>query len=68
MDLQTCLRYLEGVSLTETIVYLRSLLVDNPSPLLLRTMRRMLPAFSPHLQAAIREVLRDKEIPLANPS
>jgi hypothetical protein len=68
VDLQACLRHLEGVSRTETIVYLRSILVDKPSPLLLRTIRRMLPSFSPHLQAAIREVLREKETTGVNPS
>jgi hypothetical protein len=60
LDLQACLAALEGISLTETIVHLRDILTAEPSPLLLRTMRRMLPAFSPELQRVLRDLLREQ--------
>ncbi len=60
MDLQACLAALEQVSLTETLAFLRSILADNPPPMLLRTMRRILPAFSPKLQTAMLDILRKK--------
>jgi hypothetical protein len=60
LDLQACLATLERVSLTETIVFLRELLSANSSPMLLRTMRRMLPVFSPELHSALRDILREK--------
>ncbi len=60
VDLQTCLAALERVSLTETLSFLRSILADNPSPMLVRTIRRILPAFSPKMQAALLETLRNQ--------
>lgn len=60
LDLQACLTALERVSLTETTFYLREILAANPSAMLLRTARRMMPAFSPELQNALREFLREK--------
>jgi len=60
MELQACLAALEQVSPTETIVFLRGILNDSPTPMLLRTMRRILPGFSPELQSALREILRGK--------
>ena len=62
MDLQACLAALEQVSPTETIVFLRGILADNPAPTLLRTMRRILPGFSTGLQSALREILREKGV------
>jgi hypothetical protein len=60
LDLQACLAALEQVSLTETLAYLRNVLADNPPPLLLRMIRRILPAFSPELQTTLREILRER--------
>lgn len=60
LDLQACLAALERVSLTETTVFLRDILNDAPSAMLLRTMQRILPAFSPELQSTLRDILRDK--------
>ncbi|MBI4731616.1 MAG: hypothetical protein HY781_05730 [Chloroflexi bacterium] len=58
LELQACLVALERVSLTETTVFLRGLLSDHPPSMLLRTLRRVLPAFSPRLQTAMRDMLR----------
>ncbi len=60
LDLQACLAALERVSLTETTVFLREVLTSSPSPMLLRTMRRMLSGFSPELQSTLRELLREQ--------
>jgi hypothetical protein len=57
LELQACLSALEIVSLTETSMYLRDLLSHNPSQTLLRTLRRMLPAFSIELQTSLRDTL-----------
>lgn len=58
-DLLACVAALESVSLTETTAFLRAILLDHPSVVLLRTIRRILPGLSPPLQAALREMLRD---------
>ncbi|HEX7541366.1 MAG TPA: hypothetical protein VF352_04475, partial [Anaerolineales bacterium] len=58
MELQACLATLEQVSPTETLAFLREILGDNPSPLMLRTIRRILAGLSPELQAGLREMLR----------
>jgi DNA alkylation repair enzyme len=60
LELQACLAALERVSLTETTAFLRDLLTGPSSPALSRFLRRMLPAFSPQLQATLRELLRQK--------
>ncbi len=60
MDLQACLAALGRVSLTETLVFLREALAASPPPAMVRTLRRSLPAFSPDLQAGLRELLREK--------
>lgn len=60
LDLQACLVALERVSPKETAVYLRESLAGNPPAALLRTMRRMQPAFSPFLQNALRDSLRER--------
>jgi len=60
LDLQACLAALEQVSLTETLAFLRNILADNPPPMLLRTIRRILPAFSLELQTTLREILRER--------
>jgi len=58
IDLQACIAALERVSLTETLAFLREILHDQPSPVLLRTIRRILPGLSPELQSALKEILR----------
>jgi hypothetical protein len=61
LELQACLATLEQVSLTETLAFLRETTSDNPSPLMLRTLRRILSGLSPELQTGLRELLREKE-------
>jgi len=58
LELQSCLATLEQVSLTETRAFLFELIRDNPSPLMLRTIRRILGRLSSELQANLREMLR----------
>jgi hypothetical protein len=58
LELKACLITLEQVSPTETLSFIRELIRDNPSPLLLRTFRRILGGLSPHLQSAVREMLQ----------
>ena len=60
LDFQACLAALERVSLTETIAFLREIIQSDPKPLLLRIIRRVLPALSPELQTALREMLREQ--------
>ena len=60
LDFQACIAALERVSLTETLAFLRNILADRPAPMLQRTLRRILPALSPELQTALREMLREK--------
>jgi hypothetical protein len=59
LELQACLATLEGVSLTETTVFLREIVHSDPPALMLRTLRRILPGLSPELQAALRAMLRE---------
>lgn len=58
LELHACLATLEQVSLTETLAFLRELIRDDPAPLMLRTLRRILGGLSPELQAGLREMLR----------
>jgi len=60
VDLLVCLAALEKISLIETLAFLRSVLEGQPSPTLLRTVRRMLPALSPQLQTALLDILHQK--------
>jgi hypothetical protein len=60
MDLQACVAALEKVSLTETLAFLREIISDKPSLLMIRTIRRILPGLSAELQAALREILREQ--------
>ena len=62
LELQACLAALERVSTTETISFLRDILLANPRPMMLRIIRRILPALSEDLQAALRELLREQDI------
>ncbi len=61
LELQACLVTLEQVSSTETLAFLREITSTNPSPLMLRTFRRILPGLPPKLQSGLREVLRNQE-------
>jgi hypothetical protein len=58
LELQACFATLEQVSLTETLAFLREIISDNPSPLMVRTIRRILPGLSPEFQAGLRKMLR----------
>jgi hypothetical protein len=58
LDLQTCLVALSRVSITETLYFLREILGAKPSPMMLRTLRRILPALPEDLQSGLREALR----------
>jgi hypothetical protein len=60
MDFQACVAALERVSLIETVAFLREIIRDNPSLLMVRTIRRILPGLSPELQSALRDILRDQ--------
>jgi hypothetical protein len=58
LDLQACLATLERISLTETLAFLREIINDNPAPLMVRTLHRILPGLSPKMQASLRKMLR----------
>ncbi|MGA2488996.1 MAG: hypothetical protein ABSF99_02245 [Anaerolineales bacterium] len=60
LDLQACLTALERVSLIETIAFLRGIIWTNPTPMMLRIFRRILPNLSQDLQGALRETLREQ--------
>jgi hypothetical protein len=59
LEMQACLTALARVSLTETLFFLREVLGGKPPAMLLRTLRRMLPALSEDLAAGLREMLRE---------
>jgi hypothetical protein len=61
LELLACLATLEQVALTETLAYLRDIISDNPPPMMLRTLRRILGGLSPQLQAGLREMLRTQD-------
>lgn len=58
LELQAVIATLERISLTETLVYLRQVTLQQASPLMVRTMLRILPGLSPDLQAGLRKTLR----------
>jgi hypothetical protein len=58
LELQACFAALEKVSLTETLAFLREIIRDDSSPLMIRTFRRILGGLSPELQAGLKELLR----------
>jgi hypothetical protein len=60
LDFQACIAALERISLTETMAFLRNILAESPAPMFVRTVRRILPALSPELQTALRDMLREK--------
>jgi hypothetical protein len=60
LDLQACLGALENVSMTETMAFLRGIIRDNPKPMLLRIVRRILPTLSTELQEGLRNNLREQ--------
>jgi hypothetical protein len=43
------------------MAFLREITNDNPAPLTLRTLRRILAGLSPELQTGLRELLREKD-------
>ncbi len=59
VEVQTVICAIEIISLTETIFYLRDLLISNPPDTFIPIMRRMLPAFSSELQTGLRSTLRE---------
>jgi len=61
LELQACLTALGRASQTETLFFLREILADRPTPMLVRTLRRMLPALPAGLQAGLREAMRTGE-------
>jgi len=63
LELQACLAALARVSLTETLYFLREILEANPPAMLLRTLRRMLPALPPELQSGLKGMVRSVETP-----
>jgi len=59
LELQACLATLGQVSQTETLAYLREIIGEDPAPLMLRTLNRILPALSPDLRSGLQELLRN---------
>jgi hypothetical protein len=62
LDLQACLSALERVSLAETTAFLREIIGDSPTPMMLRLLQRILPHLSQELQESLRDTLRAKTI------
>jgi hypothetical protein len=60
LNLQACLAALGRVSLTETAAFLREIIDTNPTPMMLRILRRILPGLSPELGEALRNSLREQ--------
>ena len=58
LDLRACLRALESHSPTETLVFLREVILAKPDPQMIRILRRILPALSTKTQAELREALK----------
>ncbi len=63
LDLQVCLAALSRTSPTETLFFLREILSREPKPMMVRTMRRMLPSLPPDLQSDLLDLLRKPEQP-----
>jgi hypothetical protein len=61
-DLQVCLAALARVSMTETVVFMRAILQENPDAMMLRTLRRILPALPTELQSDLRDAFRTAEV------
>jgi hypothetical protein len=61
-DLQVCLAALARVSMTETVVFMRAILQENPDAMMLRTLRRILPALPTELQSDLRDAFRTVEV------
>jgi hypothetical protein len=60
IELQDCLAALGRVSLAETLYFLGEILRSSPNPMMVRTLRRILPGLPPDLQAGLRELLRSQ--------
>jgi hypothetical protein len=58
VELQGCLAALSRISLTETAYFLSEILADTPPPMMVRTLRRILPGLPADLQSKLREALR----------
>ena len=58
LELQACFSTLEQVSLTETLSFLREIIEEDPPPLMLRTLHRILAGLSPEMQLGMKEMLR----------
>jgi hypothetical protein len=67
IDLSACLVTLGRISPTETIHFLREILSSQPRPMMVRTLRRMLPDLPLALQNGLRDILRniDTRIPIS---
>ena len=61
LELKAVLASLENVSRTETLAFLRETISSNPTPLMKRTLHRILPGLSPELQNSLVGMLRDGE-------
>jgi hypothetical protein len=58
VDLQNCIKALEGISRKETMIFLRDILIHNKQTTLKRIMNRMLTSFSEELRSELRIYLR----------
>ena len=59
LELKALLAALEHVSLTETVAFLRDIINSNPSPIMIRTLQRIIPGLSPEIQSALKIMLRE---------
>jgi hypothetical protein len=60
LDFQACLQSLERLSPTEMVAFLREVIQEDPRPMMLRILRRILPALSQESQAALRKIFSEQ--------
>ena len=63
LTLQACLATLERVSRSETLAFLREVIGSSSTPLMLRTLQRILPGLSPEMRTSLRDLLRNGNTP-----
>ncbi|MEZ0396334.1 MAG: hypothetical protein ABWK53_07915 [Anaerolineales bacterium] len=58
VELQECLSILGRLSPTETVYFIKEILAGTPAPMMVRTLRRILPGLPSQLQSKLRDLLR----------
>lgn len=58
LDIQACLQTLAKKSPTEVILFLEEMLTYHPAPMVIRTLRRILPNLPSEVQARLRNLVR----------